>query len=114
HRNVEFLAASGISIHDEAAASENKHESQSEVPILIKLSLFDLNRPKIELTSTSIGFFGLTDPGRFRLDHKSNLSFEMWRDFQLSLEFYYNFDNHSFDERRPYDLGLLANAQYKF
>jgi hypothetical protein len=113
-RNVEFLAASGISIQNEAAVSENGHENQSEVPILIKLSLFDLNKPEIEITSTSIGFLGLTDSGRFRLDHKSNLSLEMWGDFQLSLEFYYNYDNHSFDERRPYDLGLLANALYKF
>lgn len=47
-------------------------------------------------------------------DYSSILSYEIISDLKLGLEFYYNYDNRSFAENGPYDLGVLINVQYEF
>jgi hypothetical protein len=114
-KNVELLAASGISIQRESSSTgEVRGERHGELPVLVKFSLFDLDKPEIDFTATSVAFVGLSDRDRFRLDYSSILSYEIISDLKLGLEFYYNYDNRSFAENGPYDLGVLINVQYEF
>lgn len=115
HKNVELLAASGISFQRESAsAGEVATAEHTELPVLVRFSLFDLDKPNIDFSTTNVAFFGLSDPGRFRLDHSSNLSYEIVNDLRLGVEFYYNYDNRSFSESGPYDLGVLLTVRYEF
>jgi len=78
-------------------------------------NLYLFSVPKITLASAAILYPSITDPGRFRSDLETQVSWEIFNDFTFSLSFYFNSDNKpSSTTASTTDWGTTTTVGYVF
>jgi Protein of unknown function, DUF481 len=93
----------------------NQRNTSVEWELLGNYNFFSFNKPNFSLSTTQTAFFSLSQKERIRLDGDITISWEMLKDFSISLNFYHNYDAKSPISNGPkVDYGFVAGLNYKF
>ncbi|MBO9203885.1 MULTISPECIES: DUF481 domain-containing protein [Niastella] len=109
----QLYAITGLVFNQEKSTSDEFSGLLLEVPILLKFNFFKRSHPDIQISSTQTVFFGLTQKGRIRYSGNTSFSWQLIRDFYLTVNPYTNFDNQS-SENSDFDFGVSVSVSYKF
>jgi hypothetical protein len=112
-----LLAGAGLSFNQEQQTKDknNGYTSNLEAVAEIQYKKFRYSSPKISINADYKVFPSLTDWGRVRMNLQLNTSVEIFKDFNVGLTFYDNFDNRpSTEAASTNDYGVTFTVGYTF
>lgn len=110
-----LLVGSGLSFNVEQSSKSNEYKENLEALAIVQFKKFRYTTPKISIDAQYIIFPSISDWGRYRMTFDLNTKYEIFKDFNVGLTFYDNFDN-----RPPSgavtknDLGINFTVGYEF
>jgi len=114
-QNINLLAGTGLSIQKEFATDGSQRNIQLEVPLMTSLNIYQLKKPDIDIVSDFSFYINLSQAGRYRIDHKTVMSYEIIKDFKVSLDFFFNYDSRPPGIlAKSYDYGTVVSFGYSF
>ncbi|SEO38865.1 Protein of unknown function, DUF481 [Niastella yeongjuensis] len=109
----QLYAVTGL-VFNQEKSTEGEHSGLLlEIPIVLKFNFFKYSQPNIQISSSQTVFFGVTQKGRIRFSGNTSFSWQIIRDFYLTINPYTNFDNQS-SETSDFDYGVSVSVSYKF
>jgi Protein of unknown function, DUF481 len=69
---------------------------QSEIPVIVDFAL-GLPPSGLELTAKAIYYDSLSISGRYRVDGRADLAYEMFKNFKIGVQYLYNYDSKPMD-----------------
>jgi hypothetical protein len=107
-------AIAGIAINQESN-QEGVEVNTSEALLQVNYDFFSFSSPNLTLSFVESSYFSLTEKDRVRFDGDITLDYEIISDFDISFQFYHNYDSRSPATNKPnIDYGFVAGLKYKF
>jgi hypothetical protein len=114
-RRMYFVTLAGISVNRELTFGQKLSPFQFEFPLLLRLSLYKLKSGDFTLTTTTYFYQGITNASRRRLDQSTTLAFSVFKDIDLSIEIFVNFDSQPKTAGvNKADYGTVFGLSYNF
>jgi hypothetical protein len=114
NKHQQGAALAGVAINQESNV-EGVEVHTTEAMLQVNYNYFSFARPNITLSFVESSFFSLTDANRVRFDGDITLDYEIISDFDISFQFYHNYDSRSPATNEPnIDYGFVAGLKYKF
>jgi len=105
---------SGLNLTQERS-TEGNSTVQLEVPVMMRLNFFKYQEVNVQVYFTQTAYFSLTQTGRVRDDATLSVAYELIHNFNISINFYTNFDNQPpVNTSNKIDFGTTFNVAYKF
>ena len=113
-KHVYTWARTGFVFNQEKSTEEVTTGTLTELFAQLEFNFFRFTKPKINLLMAQSIYYSLSQ-NRFRNDGDSRVSWEVVKNFKLSLEFYNNYDSKPATEgSSKFDYGILFNVSYFF
>ena len=113
-KNVYTWARTGFVFNQEKSTEQVTTGTLTELFGQLEFNFFRFTKPKINLLMAQSIYYSLSQ-NRFRNDGDSRVSWEVVKNFKLSLEFYNNYDSKPPTEgSSKFDYGILFNVSYFF
>lgn len=112
--NWQLLAISGLTLSQELSTQGVSSLPLFEIPFMLRFNFFQFRHPDIQISTSQSCYFGLTETGRIRFDGNTSFSWQLVRDFYITLNPYTNFDNKPPAGSSNFDYGVTVNISYKF
>jgi len=109
-----LLVLSGMTFNRETSTSGNVSGLLLELPVSFLFNLFKYRKPNLQISSTQTVYFSLSQKGRIRYSNDTNFSWELVKDFWLTLNPYANFDNQPPEGNSNFDFGVAFSLSFKF
>ena len=110
-----FLTGSGLSYNVEESDETNMYSSSLEALLTVQYKRFVYLTPKVSIDAKYTIYAGLTDWGRIRMDMNMSGKYEILKDFNVGLTFYYNYDSRPpTGALSTYDYGVNFTLGYEF
>ena len=107
-------ALSGLNLTQEKS-TEGNETVQLEVPVMARVNFFKYQGINLQVSLTQTAYFSITQSGRIRDDANLSVAYEIIHNFNLSINFYTNFDNQPpVNTNNKVDYGTTFNLAYKF
>jgi hypothetical protein len=114
-RRMYFVTLAGISVNRELTFGQKLSPFQFEFPLLLRLSLYKLKSGDFTLTTTTYFYQGISNASRRRLDQSTTLAFSVFKDIDLSIEIFVNFDSQPKTAGvNKADYGTVFGLSYNF
>ncbi len=115
-QNFQILGLGGFSVSQERSTTGVDQNFLWEVPIGFTLDYFRFSHPDMQISSGHVFYAGLTQWGRVRYDSNTTFAWELFKDFDFSLNLYLNYDNRPPDTSSSgkMDYGMVVGLAYKF
>ncbi|RPD39021.1 DUF481 domain-containing protein [Chitinophaga barathri] len=118
NRHNDLRLATGVSVQQEYSADSIKGDSRSssvEIPVFFNYYLFRLGTPRLQLQVSNNVFFSTTQPGRWRFDQNTTVSWKIIKHLNTDLQLYTNFDSKPLDaSARKVDYGVVFSIGYSW
>jgi hypothetical protein len=101
---LEFAGIAALTVTSENYADTEGHQQSLEAAFLFDFNAFRYHDPNLDLSIDLRVFPNLTDWGRVRIEFRTDVDYEIFNDFYLTLSF---FDH--FDSRPPQTVGGVKN-----
>jgi hypothetical protein len=88
-----FLTGTGLSYNVEQSDESKDYTSSLEALASFQYRRFRYFTPKVSIDARYTIYAGLTDWGRIRMNGTLSAKYEVFKDFNVGLTFYDNFDN---------------------
>lgn len=82
----------GLALQRERAVGGERSATKTEIPVVLDLAM-GIPEYSMKLDATAIYYRGLSDSGRNRFDLRAGLSYEVFANFTLGLQYNYNYDS---------------------
>lgn len=106
---------SGVVFNQEISTEQVSSGTLTEVFAQLEFNLFRFTKPEIKFNFAQTFYYSLSQKDRFRSDGDSNLSWEIFNDFNLTLTFYTNYDSKPpVPEYPQFDYGIVFGVSYSF
>jgi len=111
----QLYAISGLSLTQEKSTEDVSSPAALEIPLMFRFNFYKFRHPDIQLSTSWTGYYSLTEKNRFRYDGSTSFSWQLIRDFYLTINPY-----SSFDSKPPtgggskFDYGVAMSLTYKF
>jgi Protein of unknown function, DUF481 len=106
---------SGVAINQQKSTDDVKTGTLTELFGQLQFNFFRFTVPKISLDISETFYYSLSQKDRIRNDGKTNLSWEVINDFDLTLGFYNNYDSEPpASAISTFDFGVIFGLSYKF
>ncbi|HEX4850636.1 MAG TPA: DUF481 domain-containing protein, partial [Puia sp.] len=113
--NWQLFALTGFAFSQEKSTEGINSGLLVEVPFMLRFNFYQFRHPDIQINTTQTVYFSLTESGRIRADGNTSFSWQLIRDFYLSLSPYTNFDNKPpSSTSSKFDYGIVFSLTYKF
>ena len=115
HDSWQLYAITGLSVTQEKSTEGVISPTALEIPLMFRFNFYKFSHPDIQISTSWTGYYNLTEKGRFRFDGTTSFSWQLIRDFYLTINPY-----SSFDTRPPsgtgakLDFGVAMSLTYKF
>jgi Protein of unknown function, DUF481 len=86
----------GINFQQEYDDNGERSDVQSEIPVIVDFAL-GLPPSGLELTAKAIYYDSLSISGRYRVDGRADLAYEMFKNFKIGVQYLYNYDSKPMD-----------------
>jgi len=81
----------------------------------LEVNIFKFEHPKINFLFTQTFYYSLSQAGRFRNDGSMSVKYELFKDFNISLEPYNNYDSKPpVEGSHKFDFGIVFSIKYIF
>ncbi|KEO75087.1 DUF481 domain-containing protein [Anditalea andensis] len=115
HKRVIGRVVTGVMINNEVSVSGLRNRYLFEAPLIFEFTFFKLSQPEINFTTTQALFTGISQMGRFRVDGSTRLAWNVFKNFDISVNYYNNFDSRSPEDLTSrYDYGLVLELGFNF
>lgn len=105
----------GMVFNQEKSTENVTTGTQSELFGQIEFNFFRFSKPEINLLTSQTFYYSLTQKDRFRYDGSTDLTWEIFNDFKLSLSFYNSYDSKPpVEGSRTLDFGIVFGIAYSF
>jgi hypothetical protein len=114
-RHFYAWARSGAVLNQEKSTDEVSSATLAEVFMQIELNFFRFSKPKINLVTAQTIYYSLSQKDRFRNDGETGISWEIWKNFNLTLTV-----NNNYDSKPPvegshnFDFSIVFGINYTF
>ena len=110
-----LLTGAGLSFNFEQSSGNTSYSGSLEGMVIITFKEFKYSTPKISIDTRLAIFPGLSDWGRVRMGFNLTSKVEIFKDFNVGLNFYDEFDNHPPDAAlSKNDFGINFTIGYEF
>ncbi|HTE23304.1 DUF481 domain-containing protein [Flavitalea sp.] len=114
-KHVYSWARSGVVINQERGTDDINSGVLTELFGQLEINFFRFAKPKINVLLAENFYYSLSQTGRFRNDGSLNVTWEIFKDFNLSLEPYNNYDSKPpISGGDKFDFGIVFGINYKF
>ena len=114
-KSVYAWARLGMVFNQEKSTEDVTTGTQSELFGQIEFNFFRFSKPEINLLTSQTFYYSLTQKDRFRYDGSTDLTWEIFNDFKLSLSFYNSYDSKPpVEGSRTLDFGIVFGIAYSF
>jgi len=113
--DLALLAVTGMAFSQERSTDNVSSGLLLELPVMFRFTFYKFQHPNLQISTAPTTYFGLTQWGRIRFDSNTSFSWELIRDFSLTITPY-----TSFDSRPPsassskFDFGIVLGLSYIF
>lgn len=105
----------GMVFNQEKSTENVTTGTQSELFGQLEFNFFRFSKPEINLLTSQTFYYSLTQKDRFRYDGSTDLTWEIFNDFKLTLSFYNNYDSKPpVEGSRTLDFGVVFGVAYSF
>ncbi|MDH7463902.1 DUF481 domain-containing protein [Chitinophagaceae bacterium 26-R-25] len=105
----------GMVFNQEKSTEDVTTGTQSELFGQIEFNFFRFSKPELNLLTSQTFYYSLTQKDRFRYDGSTDLTWEIFNDFKLSLSFYNSYDSKPpVAGSRTLDFGIVFGIAYSF
>jgi hypothetical protein len=105
----------GMVLNQEKSTEDVSSGTLSEFFGQLEVNFFRFGRPKINLMLAQTVYYSVSQKDRFRNDGSMNLKVEIFKDFNLNLELYHNYDSKPpVAGSNKFDYGTVFGFNYKF
>lgn len=112
--NCQILVITGLSLSQELSTQGVSSGPLWEIPLMVRFNFFQFSHPDIQISTAQTTYFGLTEGGRVRFDGNTTFSWQLVRDFYLSINPYTNYDNKPPSGSSNFDYGITFSISYQF
>lgn len=114
NRHQQGAALAGVAINQESN-EEGAEANTTEAMLQLNYNFFSFSKPNLTISFVESSFLSFTEKGRVRFDGDITLDYEIISDFDISFQFYHNYDSRSPATDKPnVDYGFVAGLKYKF
>jgi hypothetical protein len=114
-KHVYTWARGGMVLNQEKSTEQVTTGTLAELFGQLEFNFFRFAKPEISLRFAQAFYYGLSQSGRFRNDGETNLSWEIFNDFDVNLTFYNNYDSKPpVENSRKFDFGIVFGISYSF
>jgi hypothetical protein len=115
NKNMYAWARTGFVINQEKSTDGVSSGNLSEIFGQLELNFFRFEKPEINIFLEEAFYYSLSQSDRFRNDGRIKISWEVFKDFDFSLEPYNNFDSKPPVPGSPkMDYGVVFGINYTF
>ena len=112
---IEFTVGAGVVLMHERYLGQEDGSSTVEAQFSGEFDAFRYNSPKLNVTTSLNVYPGITDWGRVRIDFDSRVSYELIKDFYLTLSLFERFDSRPPSETAAKsDFGTTLSISWSF
>jgi hypothetical protein len=105
----------GLVVNQEKSTDGVESGSLKELFGQLEVNIYRFEKPKITVLIAETFYYSLSQTGRFRNDGSMTVKWELFKDFNFSLEPYNSFDSKPPVEGNPsFDFGVVFGLNYKF
>jgi len=105
----------GVVINQEKSTEDVSSGLLTELFGQLELNIFSFDKPNIDVLLSQSIFYSLTQAGRFRNDGNLSVKWEIFKDFDISLEPYNNYDSKPpVEGSHKFDYGIVFGISYTF
>jgi hypothetical protein len=113
-KHVYTWARGGFVINQERSTEDVESGILSELFGQVEINLFRFEHPKVNFLLAETFYYSLSESGRFRNDGSMSVTWEVFKNFNLSLEPYNNYDSKPPGaDSRQFDFGIVFGINYK-
>ena len=110
-----LLSGTGLSYNVEKSDESTTYTQNLEALATINFKKFKYFTPKVSIDATYTIYAGITDWGRIRMNLSLNTKYEIFRNFNVGLTFYDNYDNEPLAGAvSNNDFGINFTVSYTF
>jgi hypothetical protein len=114
-KNLYAWARTGFVINQEKSTDDVSSGNLAEIFGQLELNFFRFENPEINFFLEEAFYYSLSQSGRFRNDGRIKITWEIFKDFDFSLEPYNNFDSKPPVPGSPkLDYGVVFGINYTF
>ncbi len=114
-QNFQTLGIGGVSISQERSTTGSDQNFLCEIPFGFSLDYYKFSHPDMQISSQHIFYTGLTQWGRVRYDSNTTFTWELFKNFDFSLNLYLSYDSRPPDSTsEKMDYGTVIGLTYKF
>lgn len=114
-RSIYAWGRGGTVINQERSTEGVNSGVLSELFGQLEVNFFRFAKPKLNVMVAQSFFYSLSEKGRFRNDGSLNVKWEVFNDFDLSLEVYHNYDSKPpVAGKSNFDFGVVYGITYSF
>ena len=114
-QTVYAWARSGIVLNQERNTENQSSGTLAEIFGQLQFNFFRFTKPEINFNLSQAFYYSLSQAGRFRNDGQTDLTWEVFKDFDLNLSFYNNYDSKPpVAESRKLDFGIVFGFAFSF
>ena len=115
HRHIYTWGRVGVVINQEKSTENVSSGLLTELFGQLELNIFSFDKPNIDVVLSQSLYYSLTQAGRFRNDGNLSVKWEIFDDFDISLEPYNNYDSKPpVEGSHKFDFGIVFGINYTF
>jgi len=105
----------GLVLNQEKNSENTSSGTLVELFGQLEFNFFRFTKPELSFNIAETIYYSLSQKGRIRNDAQLNLSWEIVKNLDVTLNFYSNYDNQPPSENsRKFDLGIVMGVAYTF
>lgn len=112
--DCQIILLSGITLSQELTTTGEKSTPLFELPVMMRFNFFRSSHPDLKISTSQTLYIGLTEWGRIRFDGSTSASWQLVKNFYLSLNPYTNYDSRPAAGSHNFDYGLSFSISYDF
>jgi len=114
-RHFYAWARGGLVLNQERSTEEVNSSTLAEAFTQVELNFFRFYKPKINFVTAQTFYYNLSQKDRFRNDGETSITWEVWRNFNLTLTANNNYDSKPPVEGNPkFDFSVVFGVSYTF
>ena len=105
----------GLVFNQERSTEDVNSGTLTEIFGQVEVNLFRFEKPEVNILFAQTFYYSLSQSGRFKNDGSTSVTWEIFKDFNLSFEPYNNYDSKPpVEGSDKFDFGVAFGNKYKF
>lgn len=109
-----LMLISGLAFNQEKYTDGTGSGLLLEIPAMVRFNLYKFAHPNLQINTSQGLYIGLTQKGRIRFTGNTSISWQLVKDFWLTVTPYTSYDNQPAKGGNTFDFGTAISFSYRF